>query len=759
MTDDATTTSLLRQLAAHRQTAAHEAQRAARYGGAHAAPPEIAANLADARANIARLKADLRDLGVEVDDLPGDEPPPGAAPAPAPAAVVQQIIGGGSGNVQANNSTVNVTNYNYPPAPAGPARLTLSDMPIGDNAPIPEPAPLPPGSRMPLSRNPLFVGRADDLRELARALAGGATTAIAAATGLGGIGKTQLASEFAHRYGQYFAGGVFWLSFADPGAVSSEVAACGGAGGINILGLEDLPFDQQVARVKAAWLEPTPRLLVFDNCEDEALVDEWRPVSGGCRVLLTSRRARWDASLGVWALPLGVLPRAESVALLRGFRPDLPESDPDLDQIAAELGDLPLALHLAGSYLKRYARAVTPAAYLAQLRAPDRQWALLKLDGRSPTGHEQDVARTFLLSYGRLQPEQTTDALAVQLLARAAHLAPGEPMPRYLLAATVQLEGIDGALRLEDVLARLDELGLIDEEADGALRLHRLICAFARGEAQDEEAQAAVEQALITLSSQWNATGYTLHSLPVHTHLRYIADQEAANVTETSAQLCMSVGAMLKDQRALAESETYYQRALAIREQLFGLEHRATIASLHSLGMIRRLQGKLSEARPYLEQALALKEKMLGPNDPVVSNTLNELGALLQADGDLIGAQALLERGLTIRELAYGSGHLEIANSLGNLAMLKQAQGDLLGARAHLERALEIRMQCYGPDASATASTLNNLGLVLRELGDRQGAAQQLKQALSVYERVLGSEHPRTLATGRNLASVESQGS
>jgi hypothetical protein len=88
---------------------------------------------------------------------------------------------------------------------------------------------LPAGSRMELSTNPLFVGRADDLRALAKALKGDQTVAItqvqtAAATGWGGVGKTQLAVEFAHRYGQYFAGGVFWLNFADPGGVSSEVA-------------------------------------------------------------------------------------------------------------------------------------------------------------------------------------------------------------------------------------------------------------------------------------------------------------------------------------------------------------------------------------------------------------------------------------------------------------------------------------------------------------------------------------------------------
>ncbi|HEY0602293.1 MAG TPA: hypothetical protein VGD58_05235, partial [Herpetosiphonaceae bacterium] len=149
---------------------------------------------------------------------------------------------------------------------------------------MPDPAPLPSGSRMPLSRNPLFVGREDDLRALAGVLKAGGTAAIgqiAAATGLGGIGKTQLACEFAHRYGQLFTGGVFWLSFADPAVVPSEVAACGGASGMNLgAEYEAQSLDRQVQIVLTKWESDLPRLLVFDNCEDEALLDEWRPKTG-----------------------------------------------------------------------------------------------------------------------------------------------------------------------------------------------------------------------------------------------------------------------------------------------------------------------------------------------------------------------------------------------------------------------------------------------------------------------------------------------
>ncbi|PLS79600.1 MAG: hypothetical protein CYG59_12380, partial [Chloroflexi bacterium] len=126
----------------------------------------------------------------------------------------------------------------------------LSQLPLHR---LPAPAPLPLGSRMPLRRNPLFIGREAELLVLARILKGGGTVAIAqsetaAVTGLGGIGKTNLALEFVHRYGQYFAGGVFWLSFADVTSVPYEIAAC--AGGATCLQLDpefaSLSLDEQV---------------------------------------------------------------------------------------------------------------------------------------------------------------------------------------------------------------------------------------------------------------------------------------------------------------------------------------------------------------------------------------------------------------------------------------------------------------------------------------------------------------------------------
>src|SRR6185369_2451610 len=397
---------------------------------------------------------------------------------------------------------------------------------------IPAPGPLPAGSRMPLAVNPLFVGREDDLRALARHLK---TSGVVAATGLGGVGKTQLACELAHRYGRFFAGGVFWLRFADPAGVPAEIAACG-------LGLAlhpdyaRLPLEEQVRLVIAGWQSPVPRLLIFDNCEDESLLDAWRPRSGGARALLTSRRSTWDPALGVAAVALSILPRAASRQLLQRFRPDLPVSD-EIDGIAAALGDLPLALHLAGGFLARYAHAPfgQPAVYLASLLKsglshPSLGGTTATATALSPTGHESHVGRTFALSFARLAPDDATDAQAIALLARAACLAAGEPIPRDLLLRSLlgeSEEDLTALITAEDALSRLTALGLLDLGAAGALVIHRLVAAFARevtaGTAGDG-ARTAVEEAILTAAFQRVRSGLPGLLLAVQPHLRALAD-------------------------------------------------------------------------------------------------------------------------------------------------------------------------------------------------------------------------------------------
>ncbi|HXM55068.1 MAG TPA: tetratricopeptide repeat protein [Candidatus Dormibacteraeota bacterium] len=655
-----------------------------------------------------------------------------------------------------------------------------------------EPAPLPPGSRMPLAPNPLFVGRGQELVQAAATLRGGDVTValgqVVASTGLGGLGKTQLAVELVHRYGRFFAGGVFWLSFASADEVPLQVAACAGPD------FETRPLAERVQRVKDAWLSAEPRLLVFDNCEDEALLEAWRPASGGCRVLVTSRRSQWSPTLGVTVLPLDLLPRPDSIELLRRYRPDLASDDPGLDAIAHELGDLPLALHLAGSYLRAYSAEVGLDAYLAELRRSDvvQHASLLGAgldDAISPTHHVQGVAQTFAVCLGRLDREREADRVAIALLARMACMAPGEPVPRELLAKT--LEDADPLLRAEG-LRRLAAVGLV-EEGDGWLRLHRLLVHFARRRSLDPDARPAVDRALVECgdtAARGQLMGSALASIIPHLvelasretddelrlaelanaaglALRFGGDLHAARPWLESAVAIRSralgpdrpatarslgnLGNLLRAQGELADAMPKLDRALGIHERTLGPDHPDTATCLHDLAALRYDVGDLIGARQLVERALDIAERVLGPDHPVTATSLNDLARLLQTEGQLALARPLVERALAIRERALGPEHPHTTRCMNDLAVLLCAQGELETARPLFERTLAIRERAHGRDHLETATSLHGLGVLLRLQEERAAATPLLDRALVIRERVLGPDHPDTVATRRAL--------
>ena len=405
-----------------------------------------------------------------------------------------------------------------------------------------------------------------------------------------------------------------------------------------------------------------------------------------------------------------------SVELLRKSRPEIPEGDESLAGIAAELGDLPLALHLAGSFLERYADDPDgqPAAYLEALRRggllqhPSLQGKYASL---SPTSHEAHVGRTFALSIERLKPEDETDTLAVALLARAACFAPGESSPRELLLKTMNLDEGDPAARIRgaDALGRLTALGLLEVGKAGALVIHRLVAELARASGGGEAARIAVEESLLAEADRLNNAGIPGPLLAWQPHLRAITETARSREDTNAAGLCNELGYHLWLIGDYPGARPYCERALAINEKVLGAEHPDTAQSLSNLGGVLWSQGDLAGARPYFERALAIREKVLGAEHPDTAQSLNNLGFLLQSQGDLAGARPYYEWALAIREKVLGAEHPDTARSLNNLGFLLKSQGDLAGARPYYERALAIFEARLGPEHPSTKIVRGNL--------------------------------------------------
>ena len=320
------------------------------------------------------------------------------------------------------------------------------------------PGDLPPGSHLPFPRNGLFTGRVEDLRKLAETLLTDHLPGAVinqALSGMGGVGKTQLAVEFAYEYGHRFKG-VHWLDLRDPQALDSQIALCG-----EKMGLPAWPptLPEQVSATLGEWQKNHPRLLILDNFEDLAAANRVlaRLRHSGLRLLLTSRRKDWPAALGLARLALEEFSPDESLAFLRKSLPEQRADEAALQKLAAHLGHLPLALELAGRYLNRLPH-LGIADYLAGLeKALDhpsmKNW---KPELVSLTGHDLSLVQTFAQSWEQLQA-----SLARQVFIKAGYCAPNTPLPAPVLEAMLADES--ETLAQDEALADLLGLGLLKE--------------------------------------------------------------------------------------------------------------------------------------------------------------------------------------------------------------------------------------------------------------------------------------------------------
>ena len=638
---------------------------------------------------------------------------------------------------------------------------------------LPDPGPLPPNSILPYTRNPDFTGREADLLALAESLCsqeGTSAPPTAAITGMGGLGKTQLAVEFAYRYGRYFPGGVYWMRFADPVNVPSEIAATGGERGLGLYhDSENLSLIDQVGRVQRAWQEPVPRLLIFDNCESQELLEKWRPVSGGCRVLFTSRRALWPRELQVVKRPIRVLDPAESVAFLRQVAPQLGESE--ASEIAAELGYLPLALHLAGEFLGRY-RQFDAEHYLSQFRetGPMQHPSLEGRGARySPTGHELNISRTFAISLEQLDPGDEVDTLARGLLQRAACFAPSMPIPSRLLLGTILSDegDLEAVLQVEDGLARLVSLGFLRREGPETVIIHRLVAAFANQvSAQNEAGITAVGNMLVkALSTSLDRQGH-LGQLPIAAyhlshitnmalsakasvavrlgalfshHLRDVADYEGARdvlqrvlavpgLTDNPGELASTWIELARAQRSLGQN----QEALNSAEKAEHLLRTADVSSsdllahvLHRKGWSLFMLGRAEEAIVAAEEALALSRDT-NSSHAMISN-LNLLGEI---------HSYLLEQ--YERAAQYNDEALKLAREMGNLraeAALLSNLGELFERQGDFERALQLYQNAI--DLSEETGNKDKEIYYRANLGRAQVYLGKYDQAVDCLEELL----------------------
>ena len=599
------------------------------------------------------------------------------------------------------------------------------------------------------ARNPVFTGRTEVIRGVYESLRvlGPAAVVSGAVHGLGGVGKTTLAVEYAYRYGSDYD--VVWCIAAEqPATVAAQLVQLG-----QRLGLPETTNERDAVAGLLAELGGRDRwLLIYDNAEHPASLVGLIPVSGGGHVLVTSRWPDWRSHARTVQVP--VWPRAESVAFLhtRTRHTD----DRLLGELAELVGDLPLAVEEAAAYLEQTGEDL--AAYVALVRGRARD--LFASPGTAADVDRRRVASVWTLSLDRVHEQEP---VAEQLLTLFAFLAP--QVPRDLLASGPGLLPEELGAAVADRLIYNRLLEAVGRYALVTLNparvgMHRLVQAVVQSRLDPGEEARWVHIAVSLVRGVFPDDGWEPARWPeceaLVAHVLAVAEHaERAGVCgEEAGWLLERASTYLRERGRYRQAEPLARRALLLTEITFGVNHVCTASRHDEFGRVLQALGRLDEARTEFEQALTVSLAVLGADHPDISVWRSNLGVVLHDLGRLDDARAEFEQALAISLAILSPDHPDIGIRRSNLGGVLRALGRLKDARAEFEQALTIGLAAFGPDHHTIGIRRNNLAGVLRKLGRLDEARDQYEQALTISVAALGPDHPDIGIRRSNLGGL-----
>ena len=599
------------------------------------------------------------------------------------------------------------------------------------------------------------MGREQALIDLHTLLQGENAVAIAAISGMGGIGKTELAVQYAwmHLRQKTYPGGVLWLKAREE--VATQI----------VLFARSLPMPQPpddfdpAAKVAFYWRnwQDARTLVILDDVQDYSAIKPLLPVDPRFKILLTTRLKLQSP---VQNFEIEVLSEEKALELLGALverdRPDL-RGLPNLGgletakQICEWLGYLPLGIELVGRYLV-WDEDVTLTVLWQRLQEKRTDAIALKQTYSGMTASD-GVAAAFELSWQTLTPPTQQLACLLSLFALAE-------IPWTLVEACLPEADAEELQRLRN--SELVGLHLLERTGQGMYQLHQLLREFFAAKRSQRADTADMEQAFrdAVLAAAQRSTETPERSLFAETtvlipHLQAVVQLSETSEQETDVALDLSwLAELYRAQGRYAEAEPRYTRALEIRARQLGADHPDVATSLNNLAGLYRAQGRYAEAEPRYTRALEIYERQLGADHPAVATSLNNLAALYQAQGRYAEAEPRYTRALEIRARQLGADHPDVASSLNNLAGLYYAQGRYAEAEPLFTRALEIYERQLGADHPAVATSLNNLAGLYEAQGRYAEAEPRYTRALEISERQLGADHPDVASSLNNLAGL-----
>ncbi|MCJ1466426.1 hypothetical protein MMC07_005045 [Pseudocyphellaria aurata] len=599
--------------------------------------------------------------------------------------------------------------------------------------------------------------------------------------GLGGIGKTQLAVEFARKHQTSYTA-IFWIDSSTKeklrqniGDLASRLPQNQVSEKIRCYSQEQCSDVDKVVNEVLKWLsQPLNNqwLLVFDNVdrefptssEDQEAFDvrDYFPEADHGSILITSRLS------SLWRL--GIDMKLEPVDEIQGGRilensfGKLVEGSSKLVRL---LQGLPLAINQAGSYMRETSTNV--ADYMVLY---DRAWRKLM---KSRNSADRSVLTTWTLSFEHLraQSEEAANLLLLWafldsqdfwygLLAPALDQDSFGPAPDWLAKC------VGDELDFKECMGLLLKYSFIDAKVEtSSFSIHSVFHHWCRHAFEVYKTAMSRLAMIIVASAAPSRTilDYTVRQRRILPHCDCIFTLVQQRMQDSlidgidlewQSNICDTLGILYSEQGRLKEAEFLYQGALTGFEKAWGAEHTSTLSTVHNLGSLYSDQGRLKEAEDMYLRALTGKEKAWGVEHTSTLDTVHNLGKLYSDHGRMKKAEDMYLRALTGCEKAWGAEHTSTLDTVNNLGSLYSDQGRMKEAEDMYLRALTGYEKAWGVEHTSTLNAVNNLGLLYSNQNRMKEAEDMYLRALAGYEKAWGAEHTSTLNTVNNLGILYS---
>ena len=598
------------------------------------------------------------------------------------------------------------------------------------------------------ARNADFTGRAATMERLRDKLAGGGVTVVVAQAlyGLGGVGKTQLALEYAHRFmADYDL--VWWV----PSERSDEITLALA----ELARKMSLKVSDNVAEAAEAALEELRRdttphwLLIFDNADDPKQLEPYLPTGSG-HVIITSRYQGWAHSAE--PLEVDVFTRDESVAHLLRHVPDLNVAD--AKKVADALGHLPLAVEQASAWLEQ--TGMTAQAYVAELTTQATQILALS----QPADYQTPVVATWNLSFERLKERSPA---AVRLLQLLAFFSPG-PIAMDLFycdelnAALLPFdETLNEQLVFPRVIREISRFALVKvDQASNSLQIHRLVQAVIRSQMTDDERRDAQHEVHKILAANRPRQGETDDPSNWSTYeiiWPHLGPSQAEECDDSRTRQLLIDWVRYQWKHGEFEAGLNLARRLEnVWTHQRGADHPQTLNLQFQVANVLRSQGRFNEALDLDTYVLERQKAVLGDDHLLTLMTANSLGADLKAVGEFQAALETDKVTYTSFKQEYGEDFPRTLVAAHNLACSLRLMGDYRGARRLDQDTLDRRRVVLPADHPYTLQTAADLAEDMRAEGVFRDSVELLRHTWEKYRAVLGDDMIDTLRAATSLA-------